>query len=171
MALGVMGFMNAALGFLFLAIVYLSSSIRAVWVTPHGGYGQRESASIRGKCQPPGETPARPGDRFAIIRDPFSLTIPCHPGERRGTRQKKRRRPRRLPGAAVHEQLHGDCAERPSRLCARGEQGLGDAPGHRVGHRRVALLPSWPAAVRARPTALLHFHCSTLLGCPCWCFV
>src|SRR5437016_14671019 len=79
MALGVMGFMNAALGFLFLAIVYLSSSIRAVWVTPHGGYGQRESASIRGKCQPPGETPARPGDRFAIIRDPFSLTIPCHP--------------------------------------------------------------------------------------------
>src|SRR5437879_7525996 len=106
MELGVMGFMNAALGFLFLAIVYLSSLIRAVWVTPHGRYGQRESASIRAKCQPPpngsfafrrNSGPA--GDRFAIIRDPFSLTIPCHPGERRGTRQKKRRRPRRLPGA------------------------------------------------------------------------
>src|SRR5436189_4573659 len=30
MELGVMGFMNAALGFLFLAIVYLSSSIRCL---------------------------------------------------------------------------------------------------------------------------------------------
>src|SRR5205823_4643606 len=102
MALGVMGFMNAALGFLFLAIVYLSSSIRAVWVTPHGGYGQRESASIRGKCQPPGETPARPGDRFAIIRDPFSLTIPGPPGWYAGTSQKKRPRPGVFQGLVVN---------------------------------------------------------------------
>src|SRR6266850_2269292 len=88
----------------------------------------------------------RRGDRFAIIESPFSLTIPCHPGKRSGNRQKKRRCPRRLPGAAVHEQLHGDCAERPSRLCARGEQGPGDASGHRVGHRRGALHPSRFAA-------------------------
>src|SRR5689334_10161003 len=54
MELGVMGFMNAALGFLFLAIVYLSSNYELGWVTPHYRYGQRESASISGKCQPPG---------------------------------------------------------------------------------------------------------------------
>ncbi|TMH39065.1 MAG: MFS transporter, partial [Betaproteobacteria bacterium] len=30
---------------------------------------------------PSRETTARPGDRFAIIQDPFSLTISCHPGK------------------------------------------------------------------------------------------
>src|SRR6266446_176157 len=53
MELGVMGFMNAALGFLFLAIVYLSSLIRPGLCDAARRYGQRESASIRGKCQPP----------------------------------------------------------------------------------------------------------------------
>src|SRR5882762_2342821 len=46
-----------------------------VWVTPHSRYGQRESASIRGKCQPPpsgfpcrGEKTLPPRFRSAIIR-------------------------------------------------------------------------------------------------------
>src|SRR5258708_32956043 len=60
-----------------------------------------------------GKTVARPGDRFAIIEDPFSLTISCHPCERRGNRQKKRRHPRRPPIATVHYPLAGDCHHTP----------------------------------------------------------
>src|SRR5258708_33630442 len=60
-----------------------------------------------------GKTVARPGDRFAIIEDPFSLTISCHPGERLVNLQKKRSRPHRLPGPAVHLQIDGECPQCP----------------------------------------------------------
>src|SRR5206468_8964987 len=62
---------------------------------------QREmSTTFKRLFWPSRETSARPGDRFAIIKDPFSLTISCHPRKRSGNRQKKRRRPRLLPGTA-----------------------------------------------------------------------
>src|SRR5437867_8503217 len=51
-ALRFIGFMNAALGFLFfLAIVYLSSQEGWVQCPRGNGYGQREIASIRVKSQ------------------------------------------------------------------------------------------------------------------------
>src|SRR5207245_10945384 len=101
MVLWVMGFMNAALGFLFLAIVYLSSLIRAVWVTPHGRYGQRESASISGKCQPPSNgffaLQRNYGPAGGSLRYNRKTRFPDNflsPRQVRGNRQKTSRHPR-----------------------------------------------------------------------------
>src|SRR5712692_8775082 len=97
MELGVMGFMNAALGFLFLAIVYLSSLIRPGLCDAARRYGQRESASIRGKCQPPHRhflarrERARPHGKGSLrYNRPFCFPDNClsHDGSRVDTAKK-----------------------------------------------------------------------------------
>src|SRR3982074_1726174 len=122
-----MGFMNAALGFLFLAIVYLSSQIRAVWGdaartvrATRECVNQREMSTTFNRFFGLGKNNSPAGGSLRYNQRPaFSLTISCHPGKRRGNRQKKRRRPRHLSGAAVHEQLDGDCPQWAGGLRAR----------------------------------------------------